>query len=285
MVRESWYASTDDATDGVIIAGHVAQQAEEILIEVRAGKPEPDKATPDEPQVPKVAFGTKKCTTTSSESPEGATPGWVRSPSVFQLLKDAATVEKTKEPQIHTEGSVDRGDVNGKPEELPGVGGKAYSGRETGGGIKCADSVLSGGDGSQSIPAGLIKTFAASGIEANAGGGWHEKPKHTTDANTTVSGDARALKVKQAKSRIDKFIAIDAELGSDPAMHELMRLIGEDEACAYAIGIPKSQCAYAIDKLKRKCSVQRAAIDKIKREARPKASPGKKSRRTKSGVG
>ena len=170
------------------------------------------------------------------------------------MLKDAATVEKTKEPQIHTEGSVDRGDVNGKPEELPGVGDKAYSGRETGGGVKCADSVLSGGDGSQSRPAGLIKTFTEGGIEAKAGGGWHEKPKHTTDANTTVSGDARALKVKQAKDRIDKLIAVETmqTIESVPAMHELVRLIGEleDEASAYA-------------------------IDKLKREARPKTSKGR----------
>ena len=267
---ESWYAAKDDAIDGVIIAGHVAQQAEETWIDMRAEKPDPDGH-----EVPKVAFGTKKCTTTSSESPEGATPGWVRSPSVFQLLKDAATVEKTKEPQIHTEGSVDRGDVNGKPEELPGVGDKAYSGRETGGGVKCADSVLSGGDGSQSRPAGLIKTPAEGGIEAKAGGGWHEKPKHTTDANTTVSGDARALKVKQAKDRIDKLIAVDldAELiglasfidkliavESDPDIHELVRFIGQDQAIAYA-------------------------IDKLKRETPPKASPGKKSRSKNSGVG
>ena len=83
-----------------------------------------------------------------------------------------------------------------------------------------------------------------------------------------VSGDVRALKVKQAKDRIDKLIAVEAmqTIESVPAMHELVRLIGElersgeDEASAYA-------------------------IDKLKRDARPKASPGKKSRRTKSGVG
>ena len=79
---ESWYAAKDDAIDGVIIAGHVAQQAEETWIDMRAEKPDPDGH-----EVPKVAFGTKKCTTTSSESPDGATPEWVRSPSVFQLLK------------------------------------------------------------------------------------------------------------------------------------------------------------------------------------------------------
>ena len=119
-------------------------------------------------------------------------------------------------------------------------------------------------------PAGLIKTLEASGIEATKGGGWNVKPKHTTDAGTKWfdispsegeidSGDDRSLKVKQAKNRIDKLIEIDAEHPEfDPAMNELARLIGDEEANAHAI-----------DRLKRK-------IGRAVPEAKSgKASPGK----------
>ena len=119
--------------------------------------------------------------------------------------------------------------------------------------------------------AGWISTFKASGIEAKEGGGWNEKPpQHTTYAETIESGDARTLKVKQAKDRIDKLIEVGAtELEFDPAMQELMQLIGDDEACAHATG-----------KLKRKL-----AQDQVKLAANQETSLGMKGRRNHSGVG
>ena len=73
---ESWYAAKDDAIDGVILAGHVAQQAEETWTDMRAEKPDTDKAIPDEPQEPKVVVGT------GEPEPDKATPDEPQLPKV-----------------------------------------------------------------------------------------------------------------------------------------------------------------------------------------------------------
>jgi len=130
-------------------------------------------------------------------------------------------------------------------------------------GIEVAEDARRMPTESEEPPAGLIKTLTASGIEAKTGGGWQAKPEHAAepkrnpDADTDVSDEAEARKVKQAYDDINELIEkgsynksslVSLLLGSKrkkthPAVQELVRLIGEDKAHEYAIGKWEHECA------------------------------------------
>ena len=115
--------------------------------------------------------------------------------------------------------------------ELEGQTGDARAtawGNRRGRGKPCAGIASRGGE-HEPKPAGLMKTFEASGIVAEVGGGWTAEAKHTADASDIQT---RMLKVQQTPE------VVNSEPAATPDSNEAERsesAVEFDEETTYTI--------------------------------------------------